>query len=655
MSRHWRKVQSGSAAGALTLVRRGVFTGKQAQEIRLRSGEGELGIDNAGLFRAGINLAAGDSFIGILRLKSDTAQPVYISLRRENGGLLAEQRGDVEAKSGIYQRLTFTLRPSASDRRGRLAIVLRKPGTITLDYALLERGEAGRYTGLPGRRELADALLGMGVKAMRYNGSMVNRCPDGAKYYKWKQMIGPRDERPPYQGFFNPYASHGFSVFEFMDFCEATGIFTLFGLRIDETERDMADLVEYCAGGPETEWGRRRIADGHPKPYCLRAVQIGNEQPPNAEYLERFKALASALWSKDPNLIVLASVNVRAVTGAGPVGPKARQQKDGLATMVALATWVREQRRENQFVLDSHYQSALDHADTVIADAVGLKLHERLARSVPGFALRLWPMEENGDRCTWERGLAHAHNLNTLNRMPAGVERAGTANTFQAWNLALIWDQGRIHYTPSQIFFQPSYYVDRMLGDEWLPLVVQADCADPRLDVLARKSRNGNVVTLHVVNLAAGPVQTTLRLAGFRPRESDVTCLASGSLDARNTPDAPTHVAPPKNDVGLDAWKSADHPARPVVHRHSPEQLTASHHRSTWHPALHFGVRCPGWHGRPAHELLSIRRCGASRPNFATRQASCDNRQTPAPPGATARPSTPAQRSTRLAEPLADL
>jgi len=96
-------------------------------------------------------------------------------------------------------------------------------------------------------------------------------------------------------------------------------------------------------------------------------------------------------------------------------------------------------------------------------------------------------MEENGGKSDWSRGLAHAHNLNTLNRLPLCVERCGTANVFQAWDMQLVWDQGCIHFTPERIFFQPSYYVERMFADEWMPLVVQAECTAETLDVLAKK------------------------------------------------------------------------------------------------------------------------------------------------------------------------
>jgi alpha-L-arabinofuranosidase len=529
-SRHWRKIEAGSVTGRLRLVRSGVFTGKQAQQIEFVAGTGEFGIDNAGVFRWGIPFVAGKPYEGTVRVKCDLAQTVVVSLRNSQGEVLDKMPIEVPPTAGSYRKLEFVLTPKSAAVDGRFAITLQRPGAITVDYAFLQPGDWGRFRGLPVRKEFAEAMLSMGVATARYNGSMVNKCPDGPELYKWKKMIGPRDERPPYEGFFNPYASHGFSVFEWMDFCEAAGIWPLFGLRTDETEQDMADLVDYCLGGGDTAWGKRRIESGHPKPYRLKAVQVGNEEPPSPAYFERARALATAIWSKNRSLDVVLSVNV--LRGGGD------------PEFIRFVRWCREQGQGDRVVLDSHYGSRIDHADTDLAASVGLELHHRLAAAVPGFSLRLWPMEENGDRCTWARGLAHAHNLNTLQRMPAFLERAGTANTFQAWDIPVVWDQGRIHFTSTNLVFQPSYYIDRMFADEWLPVILDAQCDSKVVDVLAKMSHDGKVLALYILNLAEHPVGISFALRGFVPQAVNGLQLTAPALTAKNSPENPALVAP---------------------------------------------------------------------------------------------------------------
>jgi len=513
ISRHWAKVQSGTASGTFHLAR---GQSSQVQVIEFQSGDGELGLDNAGLFRRGIRLEAGKPYQGMLRLDGDGAQELFVSLRDETGRVLDERPMKIAAPGTAE----FELTPSQSTPRARFAVVLKRPGTVKLDYAFLQPGDWGRFHGLPVKKEFAEALLSMGVKTLRYNGSMVNRCPDP---YRWKDMIAPRDQRRPYHGWFNPYASHGFSIFEFLDFCEAAAIYPVVGLSDEETPADMADFIDYCLAGPESPWGRRRIESGHPKPYALKAVEIGNEARADLDYVNRFKTLAAAIWAKNPDTLALASVNVRA----------------GTKGLVDLAAWVRSQRREKQFVLDSHYRADQPGVES----AVGAAVHDAVERDLPGFDLKLWPLEENGDECNWRRGLAHARALIALNRMPAYLERAGTANTFQAWGLALMWDQGRIHFTPDQIFFQPSYYVDRMFADEWLPVVVESRSERKGIDAVAKKNADGSVLAVYLANADTEPVKARLEVKGFEFNAAAARQIASSDPEALNTPQNPQTIA----------------------------------------------------------------------------------------------------------------
>jgi hypothetical protein len=537
VSRHWRVFRTGSPVSKHTLIRGDVLNGKQAQQIEFISGSGEVGIDNAGLFRKGITIEGAKPYEGTLRIKSKSIGKVWVSLRDSAGNILAESSVDLNKQLDTFQKCSFTLTPARSVTNGRFVLTLKHPGKIIIDYAFLQPGEWGRFHGLPIRKDLAEAIISMGVKTLRYNGSMVNKCPDGPELYKWKQMIKEPGERPPYHGWFNPYASHGFTIFDFLDFCEAADIFPIVGLRTDETENDIADFVEYCLGSQNTTWGNCRIKNGHLKPYILKAVEIGNEEDPNEEYLQRFKRLANALWTKNRDLLVLPSVNVGEIMGKN-------EDKSKINNMLEMARWVRKEKQEDKFILDSHFGGLVTNADTKLSKDVGLLLHELIADSLPGFNLRLWPMEENGYYSDWARGLGHAHNLNTLNRMPLSIERVGVANLLEATDLALLYPQGLIHFDSSRIFYQPSYYVNRMFSDEWLPRVVFAESSLATVDVLAKKDISGKVLTLYIANIAANPVSASVKLANFKPKEVKVVQLFSKDLKARNTAENPRMIAP---------------------------------------------------------------------------------------------------------------
>jgi len=289
----------------------------------------------------------------------------------------------------------------------------------------------------------------------------------------------------------------------------------------------MAAFVEYCLGDQTTKWGKRRIANGHPKPYHLQCIQIGNEEKADAAYLQRLKELAAAIWSEDPTIDVAASNN---------------RMLDATDEYIELAKWLIAEGQQDRFLLDAHYRSDPDSADTTLEHYSGLLFNKALNAKVPAFNLRLWPMEENGAVCNWSRGLAHAHNLNTMQRMPLCLERAGTANVFQPDDLPLVWDQGRIHFTPSEFFYQASYYVDRMFADEWLPTVLNVESSDPKLDVTVKKSENGKVLTLYVTNLNDQPTKAELKIAGFQPSSTSVLRIGSPDLEMRNSVDNPDKI-----------------------------------------------------------------------------------------------------------------
>src|SRR5206468_614921 len=87
--------------------------------------------------------------------------------------------------------------------------------------------------------------------------------------------------------------------------CEAGGFLAIPDFNIDETPADMADFVEYVNGPVGSEWGAKRVADGHREPYRLKQLELGNEEGVDEKYFQKFKALAEAIWAKDPGMILV--------------------------------------------------------------------------------------------------------------------------------------------------------------------------------------------------------------------------------------------------------------------------------------------------------------------------------------------------------------
>jgi len=217
---------------------------------------------------------------------------------RDEGKVYAEKRLKVPASD--WQKLKFNLKPDTADKTGRFVLKLKRPGSVTVGYAFLQPGTWGRFQGLPVRKDVAEGLIDQGITVLRHGGCIVN-----AAEYRWKKMIGPREHRSPYTGWLYPHSSNGWGIFDFLNFCEAARFLAIPDVNIDETPQDMADFIEYANGPADSEWGRKRTADGHPKPYRLKHLQIGNEERVNEDYWRKFKTIAEAVWAKDPEIILV--------------------------------------------------------------------------------------------------------------------------------------------------------------------------------------------------------------------------------------------------------------------------------------------------------------------------------------------------------------
>ncbi|MDR0938800.1 MAG: hypothetical protein LBN29_05515 [Mediterranea sp.] len=548
VSRYWTKVADAGARVTYTLPRDGqAYMGRQDQLISYVGGSGEAGITNAGLNKQGINLEADKPYEGVLRLRASGPTTVYLSLRDEAGRMLAEKSYPL-AGDGSWERLEFDLTPSATAVRGRFGITLKAPGTLRLGYAFMQPGEWGRVDGLPVRKMFIDALKRQGITVIRYNGSMVDVGADTYQY-RWKKMIGPVDERRVvFRSGFNPYATHSFGVEELCKVAEAFDAEKIIGLSMDETAEDISDFVEYMNGDATTEWGAIRARNGHPAPYGVKYIQVDNERHLDRGYLECMKKFAEAAWKVDPEVRIVASLNIGTREGSYTRGTEEYRLAH------ELFGWFIGKGQAAKMVWDPHYSGAVRFADHPrFTQEMGIDLQTELERDYPGHRLTLTPMEENGSRCDWDRGLAHAHNWNTLQRYGDHFLFLGTANTFQPYKQDYMWNQGRVHYTTNDIWFQPSAYIDQRMVTGFLPNVVEAtSSADSLLDVTAKMNLRGDTLAVMVVNLSDAPQAATIDLGNFRPSgRANIWTIGDRDLTAWNTVDDQQAVAPTVKDARL--------------------------------------------------------------------------------------------------------
>lgn len=540
----WRALRRGSATGEFGLDEQDAFSGRQSQRVAFTGGAGEIGVENQSLNRWGMNFVSGRTYEGCVGVRAAGPTELFVALESRDGARVYAEK-PLQVAGGEWQVLHFTLEPDGHDTTGRFAIKLKQPGAVLLGYACLQPGSWGRFKGLPVRKDVAEGLIGQGITVLRQGGCMVN-----APEYRWKKMIGPRERRPPYAGWWYPHASNGWGIFDFLNFCEAAGFLGIPDVNMGETPQDMADFIEYANGPAGSEWGRKRAADGHPAPYGLQQLELGNEERVNEEYWQKFKPMAEAIWARDPAIVL--------VVGDFAYSRKIEDPFDfqgalgGITSLAAhrkILELAREHDREVWF--DVHVGTEGPRPDASLA---GLFSYcDALERIANGARFKVVVFEFNAGNHFQKRALANALAIQAIQR-DGRIPVATSANCLQPdGQNDNDWNQGLLFLNPAQVWLQPPGYVTRMISHHCQPWLVPVGVQAPQgeLDVAATRSEDGRTLVVQVVNPGEQALPAVIRLNGFKPSRPVATVEElAAPLDARNTAADPTHIAP-----RLDQWQ----------------------------------------------------------------------------------------------------
>ena len=535
----WRGVKGGSVQGRWALETQDPFTGRQSQRITFTAGTGEVGVENQGLNRWGLNFLKGKPYEGYLWAKAPNPVDMFVAVESTNGQhVYSEQR--LKVRSSEWQRLEFRLTPNANVETGRFTIKLKTPGEVLVGHAFLQPGQWGRFKGLPDRRDLVEALINQGVTVLRYGGSMVNH-----EEYRWKKMIGPRDRRPPYRGTWYPYSSNGWGILDFLDLCEAAGFLGIPAFNMDENPADMADFIEYVNGPRDSVWGSKRAAQGHPKPYRLKYLELGNEERVDERYWTKFEKLATALWAKDRELVLVVGDFQYEAPIQDPFNFKgAASGITNLAAHQKILALAKAQNREVWF--DVHLNT---EGPNISSSVKSLPTFISALKSVAaGARHEVVVFELNAGNHQHKRALANALAILASERLNLPIVTSANCLQPDGQN-DNGWDQGLLFLNPSKVWLQPPGYVTQMLSKNYQPLLVRCSVESPgdQLEANAVRSDDGKTLVLQLVNQSEQPMASIIRLNGFVPSvpTAEVEELA-GQLNERNTSAEPNRIVPVK-------------------------------------------------------------------------------------------------------------
>ena len=516
----WDAVQTGTATARYVWDDNAPFNSARSQKIALLDGEGTVGVANRGLNRWGLSVRKDHAYAGRLYLRQKGYDgKATVALQSADGGrtYASQQIGPI-GKS--WERYDFSLKASAEDANARFAVWIDRPGAVWVDQVYLSATGDELFHGLPVRADVAKALVAEGLGVLRYGGCMAN-----APEYRWKKMIGDRDRRPQYKGWWYPYTTNGFGIEDFVQFCQAAGFEGVFAINDEETPEDAADLVEYLNGPATSEWGRRRAANGRPEPYGVRYIEIGNEEKTDAHYIERFKLLAEAMHARDPKVQLIIAAWWEP---DNPISKRIVQELDGKA-----ALW------------DVHVGGD-DPREGDKVDRLFARMEKLVGEWAPGTKLKACVLEENGGRHDLRRALGHAHVLNVTQRHGDFVRLDCPANCLQPWRQNdNDWDQGQVFLTNRQVWGMPPYYAQQMAAENYQSCRVASTAEAPHddLDVTVSRSEDENTLVLQVVNVGDKPHRAAVAVEHFGPvaPRAEVWTL-TGKLDDVNSPEEPERV-----------------------------------------------------------------------------------------------------------------
>lgn len=284
----------------------------------------DAGVYNAG-FHNGIYLKEGEGYLFSCRAKreQDLAEPLRVSLQDSSGRILAQEKIFLTEE---WEKYEFTLNPAQTVSDGRLALIPCGRGKVYLDFVSLfpEDTYKGRKGGL--RRDIAELLEDMHPKFMRFPGGCLTH--DGAldpeardAQYRWKNTVGPIEKRPARRNNWGYHQTLGLGFYELFQFCEDIGAKPLPVISpgydphhhreaplesMQYFVEEALDLIEFANGPADSGYGSLRAQMGHPAPFGMEYLGIGNEEV-GEPFFERYRIVADAVRARYPEIKLIGT------------------------------------------------------------------------------------------------------------------------------------------------------------------------------------------------------------------------------------------------------------------------------------------------------------------------------------------------------------
>ena len=489
------------------------------------------GLDNEGFFGIGVKKGEEYRFSVWARLpQGSTKETLRIELvdTQSMGERQALVAGNLTIDSKDWKKYQIILKPGSTHPKSVLRIFLTSKGTVDLEHISLFPVDTwkGHENGL--RKDLAQALADIHPGVFRFPGGCIVEGTDLETRYDWKKSVGLVENRPlnenrwqytfTHRFFPDYYQSYGLGFYEYFLLSEEMGAAPLpilnCGLScqyqnndpkahvavcdLDNYIQDALDLIEFANGDVNTKWGKVRAEAGHPKPFNLKYIGIGNEDLITDIFEERFTMIFNAIKEKYPEMIVV-----------GTVGP---------------------------------FNEGTDYVEGwKLADKLGIPMVDEHYYQTPGWFLNNQDFYDKYDRSKKTKVYLGEYATHIPGRKAnietaltealylAALERNGDVVHMTSY-APLLAKEGHTQWNPDLIYFNnrevkptTGYYVQKLYGqnagNEYLPSKITLDNRDDQVRKriaasIVRDSASGDVI-VKLVNLLPVEVNTNVDLSGI--------------------------------------------------------------------------------------------------------------------------------------------
>lgn len=438
-----------------SIVTDNLLNDAQSRAVSVHVAQAGHGIVNTGYW--GMNAVAGDnySFTCWASSRQGWQGDITVALENASGTVAGTVTIGGVTLNSKWVKLTATLTPTTNEPNARLKITFSRAGDLQLDMVSLF---PPTYKNRPGgmRRDLAGMLEAMHPAFVRFPGGCYIEG-DGTvqdnRRFEWKKTIGPIEERPGHFNYNWGYpCTDGMGFHEFLQLTEDLGAEPLFVVnigighgwycdytKIDEYIQEALDAIEYCNGDVTTEWGAKRAANGHPEPFNLRLLEIGNENynfddDRSDHYAERYKAFYDAVKERWPDVTLIG--NVEAWGTDDPSWRNSHHCEIVDEHYYRSPAWF--EQRYGKYDRYDRSKPRVYVGEYAVTDGYGVNGHLRAAL---GEAVYMLGMERNSDVCI----------MNSYAPIFMNEERGGG------------WSPDMIRFNHATSYGTPSYWVQQLM------------------------------------------------------------------------------------------------------------------------------------------------------------------------------------------------